>query len=288
MCPVDSRQRSRKGGLLRHELASISRAGLSWAAMVTLFGDESCDDHTYALGGWVATPTHWSIAQRHWRDMLATITMPDGTPCKAFHTSLINSQSEEFTGWGKTEAFVALDKATAVLTDKPGRYAVSPFAVATDFDGRIKGCDRDAIWLMLFMRLFLLILNTWPAFRSIEFVFDEKREIKRHATMAYNKVRTALLPTYPDTFLEGLRFVSDDKAPMIQAADLLVYEWRKNITDRKLGRTSRPWFPQIRAVRTKGALVRYDDVADMLVGFNRLEQGERVQKLLAGTEAGRD
>ena len=163
-----------------------------------------------------------------------------------------------------------------------------PFAVATDFHGRIQGRDRDAIWLMLFMRLFLLILNTWPGFRSIEFVFDEKKEIKRHATMAYDKVRMALLPMYPDTFLEGLTFLGDEDAPMLQAADLLMYQWRKNITDRKVGRQLRPWFPKIRALRTKGALVRYDDVADMLAGFNRMEQSDRIQKMLAGNEAGRD
>jgi len=44
----------------------------------------------------------------------------------------------------------------------------------------------------------------------------------------------------------------------------------------------------IRAVRSEGALVRYDDVADLLVGFNEMEQGERIQKMLEGTEAGRD
>lgn len=256
--------------------------------MVALFADESCDDHTYAVGGWVTTPGQWPIAQKHWRDMLATITMPDGTRCKTFHAALINSQLEEFRGWGQTEAFEALDKATAVLVDQPGRFTVWPFAVATDFDGRIKGRDRDAIWLLLFMRLFLLILNTWPAFRSIEFVFDEKREIKRHASMAYDKIRTALLPMYPDSFLDRLTFLSDDRAPMLQAADLLVYEWRKSITDRKLKRTPRPWFPRIRAVRSNGALVRYDDVAELLVGFSKMEQDERIQKMLDGTEAGRD
>ena len=61
--------------------------------MVALFADESYDDHTYTLGGWVTTPGQWPIVQKHWRDMLATITMPDGTPCKAFHSSLINSQA---------------------------------------------------------------------------------------------------------------------------------------------------------------------------------------------------
>ena len=45
--------------------------------MVALFADESYDDHTYTLGGWVTTPGQWPIVQKHWRDMLATITMPD-------------------------------------------------------------------------------------------------------------------------------------------------------------------------------------------------------------------
>src|SRR5581483_942591 len=98
--------------------------------MITLFADESYDDHTYVLGGWLATPTHYRLLDAEWRKMLRTLTMPDGTPCPAFHASAIMNQKDAFTGWRKEDAFTAFDRATAVLAERPGRYALSPCAIS--------------------------------------------------------------------------------------------------------------------------------------------------------------
>jgi hypothetical protein len=139
--------------------------------MIALFGDESYDNLTYVLGGWLATPSHYWILEDEWRKMLRGLKMPDGSPCECFHASAIMNQTGPFKGWGKEEAF---DKATAVLAERPKRFSIEPCAVAANIYGGIEGSDRDAVWLTLFMRFFLLVLKTRPAAKSIEFVFDKK------------------------------------------------------------------------------------------------------------------
>ena len=85
--------------------------------------------------------------------MLATLTMPDGSPCKGFHAAAIMSQLCEFKGWSKGEAFDAFDKATAVLANQPVKFTIWPCAVATAISKGLTGRDRDAIWLALFLLL---------------------------------------------------------------------------------------------------------------------------------------
>ena len=53
--------------------------------------------------------------------------------------------------------------------------------------------------------------------------------------------------------------VSDSAAPPVQAADFLMFEWRKRISDARLrpGRLERPWFQRMRSARPGGALWRY-------------------------------
>ncbi len=92
--------------------------------MLTLYADESHDARTYALGGWLATPIHYDIFEAEWKKMLASVAMPDGSPYPNFHAALMMNQRGPFVG------FDAFSKATSVLADRPGRYAMWPCAVA--------------------------------------------------------------------------------------------------------------------------------------------------------------
>src|SRR5438046_3163234 len=82
-----------------------ARPSLHWVAMLALFGDESYDDYTYVLGGWLITPTHNEILCERWQRMLDTLKLADGSPCLGFHAQEIMSQSKIYEGWGKDEAF---------------------------------------------------------------------------------------------------------------------------------------------------------------------------------------
>jgi hypothetical protein len=258
--------------------------------MLALFGDESYDDHTYVLGGWLITPVHYSVLGDLWSKMLGSLKLADGSPCPAFHAQEIMSQSGIYAGWGKDEAFHAFDQATAVFTDRPGRFAASPCAVATRIPTTLGKADRDEIWKILFMRFFALVLECSPGAKSIEFVFDRKPEIEKYAGAAYDLVANAYASVLPDTFLKGMTFVDDDKAAPIQAADLVLFEWRKSLTYRRTdpARDTRPWFPKIRASRPGGALVVYDIEKELKDARGVTDAVERATRMLTGPVVGRD
>jgi hypothetical protein len=156
--------------------------------MLTLFRDETDDGHSYALGGWLITPIHYDIFSAEWTKMLGTITMPDGSPCRAFHASLMMNQRRPFAGWTKEQAFDAFDKATSILADRPGRFSIRPCAVAAEIPEGVVGADKDAIRLILFMKFFALVIETFPAAQGITFVFDKKRDVEKAARIGYAKV----------------------------------------------------------------------------------------------------
>ena len=90
--------------------------------MMTLYCDESDDGETYALAGWLATPSAWERFELAWRAMLETIRIPDGSPCKAFHTrEIVNRDlipNSPFKGWTFADERAAFTKAIDVICDK--------------------------------------------------------------------------------------------------------------------------------------------------------------------------
>lgn len=258
--------------------------------MIALFGDESYDDHTYVLGGWLISPTHYQVLEEYWRKMLGTLKLANGDPCPGFHAFEIMSQSGIYKGWGKNEAFNAFDQATAVLADRPGRFAASPCAVATQIPAELLKSERDLIWKALFMRFFALVLETNPSAKSIEFVFDRKPEIDKYAKSTYATVAAAFGTRFPDTFHKDMTFVDDEEAAPVQASDLLIFEWRKRITYQRTTpeRDTRPWFPRIRAARLGGALVRYDIGSEMKALRSITDEVEPARRMLTGPVIARD
>jgi hypothetical protein len=75
--------------------------------------------------------------------------------------------------------------------------------VATDIPKGLTGRDRDGIWLALFLRFFMLVLDVRPSARNIEFVFDKKRDIELHARRAYDKLTGPLRSLVPNSYLRG-------------------------------------------------------------------------------------
>ena len=226
--------------------------------MLAIFADESDDNHTYTLGGWAITPVHYSILGEQWRAMLQTIKLADGSPCPAFHASLMMRQAPPFVGWTVADVDAAFEHATELI-ERREHFAMEPFGVAAEIPASFKDVQRDSIWLMLFVNLFRMLFETHPAAMSIEFVFDEKKSIARHARQLHKTALELLKPQLPGRFLDGITMLSDTDAPPVQAADFLMYEWRKRISDAHLrpDRPERPWFPRIRAARPGGTLWRY-------------------------------
>ena len=190
--------------------------------------------------------------------MLQTIMLADGSPCPAFHASAMMRFKPPFDGWMDADVCAAFDKATT-LVEKNREWAMKPVGVAAEIPANFKDVPRDSIWLLLFVGLFRLLSETDPAAMSIEFVFDENKKIEGDAQRLHKAALDALAVIAPGRFLEGLTFTPDHVAPQVQAADFLMYEWRRRISKahRFPEEPERPWFPRMRAARPDGALWRY-------------------------------
>src|SRR5688500_1494279 len=99
--------------------------------MLAVFADESDDNHTYALGGWAITPTHYQIFGEQWRAMLQDIKLADGSPCPAFHASVMMQQEPPFDGWTLDDVNAAFEKATALI-ERNRRFSMRPLGVAAE------------------------------------------------------------------------------------------------------------------------------------------------------------
>jgi hypothetical protein len=124
--------------------------------------------------------------------------------------------------------------------------------VSAEIPASFTHVQRDSIWLMLFVNMFRMLFETHPGAMSIEFVFDQKKSIEKHAKQLHKSALALLGPQLPDKFLDGITMVPDTCAPSVQAADFLMYEWRKRISDAHLrpDRPERPWFSRMRAARS--------------------------------------
>ena len=104
--------------------------------MLTLHGDESDDGETYALAGWLAVPSAWARFDPAWREMLATIRMPDGSSCRSFHAADIVGRDEirnsPFRGWSFTDEIDAFRKATDVIAAVDKCALLWPVGVAVE------------------------------------------------------------------------------------------------------------------------------------------------------------
>ena len=110
--------------------------------------------------------------------------------------------------------------------------------------------------MILFTKLFQLLIETYPAQRSIGFMFDDKPEVAPYALEAYTGIKSGLNRLVPD-YLTTIALGDDAKHPPLQAADLLAYEWRKRISDERRNKAGRDVFQRLRASRSEGALWRY-------------------------------
>lgn len=232
--------------------------------MMTLYCDESDDGRTYALAGWLGVPSAWDRFNPAWEQMLSTIEMPDGSPCPAFHTADIvhrrRIKGSPFKGWTRKQEREAFDKAIAVIADRRNGANIWPVGVALEMPSSFTWISRDGIWLMLFIKLFMLLGETFHTQRSIALRLDEKKAIQNNALKIHSKAKEVFNRSVGEEYLSCIGFDDDAKVPPLQAADLLAYEWRKRITDAREHpqRPVRSSYQRIREARPEQAtLWRY-------------------------------
>lgn len=231
--------------------------------MLTLYCDESDDGETYALAGWLAVPVFWNDFDVAWREMLRGIEMPGGRPCPVFHAVDIVGREliadSPFKGWTFDDEISAFSKAIGVIEDRKLVPLLYPVGVALQVPSSFKSIPRDSIWLMLFVKMLFLLSRTYPAQRSIAFMFDEKKAIENNALTIHVAAKKAFNSIVAEEYLSSIAFADDVNVMPLQAADLLAYEWRKRISDETEhpDKPVRRSYARIRQARPDGALWRY-------------------------------
>jgi hypothetical protein len=247
--------------------------------MVEIYCDESHDDHTYTLAGWLAAPTGWAHFRPAWRAMLKEF------PIEYFHASeLANREfvtNGRYKGWSRDEEVRFFTRAVDVICDeKIGCAWMVPIGVSVSLRQHERWtATPETPWKLLFVRLFLTVLNKFPVQNGITFIFDRKPEVKSYVDRFYQPAKTTINEAFPGK-LHGDRvtFVNDEQEACepLQAADLLAYEWRRRISDRvkepeKRTRTS---YRRIREARNRDAALHHYNAEAMDRILAEMESGK--------------
>lgn len=181
----------------------------------------------------------------------------------SFHATDIVSREHisdsPFKGWTFDQEKEAFVKAIDLVADTKLAALLWPVGVALQVPSSFDWIPRDSIWLMLFGKLFLLLAKTYPAQRSIAFMFDEKKAIKSSALYFHSVAKQRVNEHVGEEYFSSIAFDDDVNVPALQAADLFAYEWRKRISDEtaRPGKPIRRSYQRIREARNQGALWRY-------------------------------
>lgn len=205
--------------------------------MVEVYCDESHDGTTYALGGWVATPSGWATFSPRWRAMLDQLKTPDSSTLSAFHASEIVNRELiskcRVKGWTFEDEKHAFSRALDVIEDRTlcaNLFAVG-CAIALPSDAYWVD-TKDTIWYLLFTRFFTMLVQQFPAFNGFSLIFDAKPEVKKLVDDFYvSALEMSERITTGKFAAPTVAFADDETAVPLQAADLLMYEWRRSLSE---------------------------------------------------------
>lgn len=231
--------------------------------MVNVYCDESHDDHTYTLAGWIGSPTGWDHFIPAWRGMLNEFPVP------YFHASDLENKERDknsrYKDFSRADVVRFFTRATDVVCDKKNGCAwMEPVGCSISLaDHGRWTATPDTPWKLLFAGLLLTIFNRFPAQNGFSFMFDEKESVKSYVDRFYKPAKDAINAVVPGKIHGAVVEFGDDEEPglePLQGADLLAYEWRKRVSHGVVapGKDPRPPWKRIRETRPDGVLNHYD------------------------------
>ena len=249
--------------------------------MVTLYCDESHDETTYALAGWIASPHGWDGFRHCWQEMLEKHHAP------VFHAVEIverdSISDSRFKGWSFAQEVAIFKDAIDVLLDEReciGWLTSIGCSVSMQPTPEPWIKDKDSIWYLLFCRLFALLLERFPVQNGISIVFDDKPEVRALVRSYYSKAKNLVDRAQPGRLEAAeVAFASDEQTLPLQAADLFAYEWRKRSSDKVLRPGKQPRKSYLR-LRERPAELKHYSHADVLAIQERAATGESFVQLM--------
>jgi hypothetical protein len=262
--------------------------------MVNVFSDESDDGTTYALAGWVASPTGWDHLVPSWQEMLDTTPMPNGTPMRAFHSVDIverdNVANSPFKGWSFEQEKAVFTRAVDIVVEQAQHGWLNRVGVSVHIPrnaGIVVGERDTTVWILLFGRFMLLLLEKYRAQQGFSYVFDNKDNVRAHVNQRRDVVQRSINKNLPGKWVEEgpVTFASDEKTLPLQAADLLAYEWRKRSSDRVLtpSKPVRKSYARLKAA-TQGHMLHYGP-NQMAYILRRVTAGDSILNVMCDCDA---
>lgn len=223
--------------------------------MLVVVADESHDEkqqRVMAFGGLLGAPGELDRLADEWQTVLLNYGVD------VFHAADCDSAQGAFTGWSR-EKIESLQRRLISLIAAP-EYELRGFAVGFPiepyeklrpalkpylhlFDGPING-PLDAPWFIGLLSIVTIVgdervrsLVDIPDGERIAFVFD------RHRLAERGKVIYQALAASPNKILQpgGIVFEDKAKARILQAADLLAYEYFRYFHDTQLSGAPERW-----------------------------------------------
>ncbi len=198
-------------------------------AMINLYCDESHDNTTYALAGWIADSSSWDWLDPVWKAMLKQHNAP------AFHAAEIVGRDtitdSRFKGWTFEQEVALFSHATDILTESEKLPDLCSIGCSVAVPDKSNIESQDVLWFLLFGRLLAMLVEFDRG--GISLMFDEKPELRGIVDRFYYQAKELIDKAHPGKLANcALSFRSDETTMPLQAADFFAYEWRKRISDR--------------------------------------------------------
>lgn len=192
------------------------------------FFDESEDNDVLCLGGVVGMSHHWDNFEQAWNDKLSVFSGLD-----EFHAEHCVNRGGYWENWRDPEQRNEALLQFVSLIDNPGVPCPMGLVVAIDL-GAYRNSSRvghDSPWVFAFRHIVERMSEMQQFFNGVtrsgagaDLFFDNKPGVKGRVNAFFTKHRNALP-------LKKIEFCDSRDKPGIQAADLLVYETRKLISE---------------------------------------------------------
>jgi hypothetical protein len=206
---------------------------------VGVYCDESASSvkpYIFTLAGWMATPTAWGTFNNAWRDLLSC-----GGPSavRAFHMADLGARRSqgEFKRWKRRERVEFVNRATEIMLDKRIMAIPIAFAASIDIDAlrqRVPSWSpsEKTLYVLCFSSIFHQVI-THGVQQSIGFVMDEKKAVQKHAADYFYLAKDGLERQGAPDKVNGFSFADDRLVLPLQAADLLAFQVRRGIFNRR-------------------------------------------------------
>ncbi len=195
--------------------------------------DESADDSFMAISGYISSPLKWSRLNKEWKAVLEEYGIP------YFHMKEYVHGRGVFQGVGEADRDKIYHRLIEIV-NKHIIFGVTGGVILQDFNDVTMNLPDNPHpymtdpWFLCFFhclgRTITQMKKKTASYDKVELIFDRKMELEGRALRYFNWFRQE---REGGSHLASLTFASAKETPALQAADIIVYESRKELRSKK-------------------------------------------------------